>query len=96
MALLQVVVATHCRGCDVAMELARSAQGWFPGLEVEVVNLEVEGAAKPAGVAAVPTFLLDGRVLAVGNPQPLDLRRRLGRRLTPASPGGAPHATYDS
>lgn len=95
MALLQVVVAQHCPFCRDAEELARRARTWFPDLHIEILDLEADGAVKPDAVAAVPTYLLDGRVLALGNPRAEDLRRRLSRRLTARRRGGGAHAAYD-
>lgn len=79
MYLLQVFIADHCPGCDEALSLAEEAEARFPGLEVQVVNLDEEGE-RPEAVFAVPTFLLNEEVLCLGNPE----RHWLFQRLTEA------------
>jgi hypothetical protein len=41
----------------------------FPALEVEVVDLSRTEVDRPDYVFAVPTFVLNGRVLSLGNPR---------------------------
>lgn len=81
MALLQIFIESHCSSCRRAAALAEQARGRFPALRVEVVNLSEAGTEPPEEVFAVPTFLLDGAVLSLGNPRPAELMRRLTARL---------------
>lgn len=81
MASLDVYVSRHCFGCPEALRLAEQAARRFPGLVVRVVDLEREPEARPDGLVAVPTYVLDGRVVALGNPRQRDLFRRLERSL---------------
>lgn len=48
-----------------------------PGVEVYVVNLDAPTAAVPRAVVAVPTYILDGRTISLGNPYPNELLRLL-------------------
>ncbi len=69
--LLQIVVDGACVGCETARGLAASVRALgVPGLEVDLIDLDEPGAVRPAAVFAVPTYLLDGRVLSLGNPEP--------------------------
>ena len=67
--LLQVFVMPHCLGCETARRLAEQVRVQaLPHVDVRLVDLSVAGAVRPPAVFAVPTYLLDGRVLSLGNP----------------------------
>ena len=78
---LDVYLTEHCFGCTEARRLAEAAARHFPGLAVRVVDLEREPEARPDGLVAVPTYMLDGRVVSLGNPRQRDLFRCLERAL---------------
>lgn len=84
---LDIYVADHCANCVEALRLAELA-GTLPRVDVRVINLDTAPDPVPARVVAVPTYLLDGRVVSLGNPTRDDLLRLLGRQ-----PG---HATGDA
>jgi hypothetical protein len=85
---LDVYVSAHCFSCAEAWRLADAAARRFPGLAVRVIDLAREPGARPDAIVAVPTYLLDGRVVSLGNPRQQDLfghlelamARRLGQR----------------
>ncbi len=81
MAVLQVVVDAGCGVCSRAWALADQARAWFPMLRVEVVDLADPAAVLPEAAVAVPAYLLDGRVISLGNPAPATLRRTLAVHL---------------
>ena len=68
--ILEIYVAPDCFGCETARNVARMvrARGW-PDLEVRLLDLTEPGVVRPAAVFAVPTYLLDGRVISLGNPE---------------------------
>ncbi len=68
--ILEIFVAPDCFGCETARELADiiCARGW-PGLEVRVLDLSEPHVTRPPAVFAVPTYILDGRVISLGNPE---------------------------
>jgi hypothetical protein len=76
--VLRVFVAKHCLGCEEARRIAREAQARFSDLRVEVVDLDGADATVPPEVFATPTYLLDGKVVSLGNPT----FERLSDRLT--------------
>jgi predicted thioredoxin/glutaredoxin len=80
-AVLQVFVESGCRACHRSLELTDQARARFPTLHVEVVNLSDPAAERPEAVFAVPTYLLDGRVLSLGNPHPAALMHALAAHL---------------
>ncbi len=40
----------------------------FPQIVTEIINLDEQNAEKPEEVFAVPTYMLDGKVVSLGNP----------------------------
>jgi hypothetical protein len=64
---LEIYVTSECAGCQEALRIADLARG-IPGLSVGVVTLDDGLQEVPANVFAVPTYLLDGQVVSLGNP----------------------------
>ena len=64
---LEIYVASQCFTCDQALVIAERAQA-IAGLEVAVISLDDPQQSVPPNVFAVPTYLLDGRVVSLGNP----------------------------
>ena len=90
--LLEIFVLPVCEGCRAAEMLAdRVRAAALPGVDVRVIDLSEPDAGKPAGVFAVPTYVLDGRVLSKGNPDPAWLFDQLTSpaRIGPAREGAA-------
>ena len=77
--VLEIYVAGNCFGCATAREMAACLRARTrPDLDVRLIDLAAPGAVRPPAVFAVPTYLLDGRVLSLGNPEAAWLRDRLG------------------
>lgn len=85
MAQLDVYVAEHCFGCAEARRLAAAVASRFARLSVRVVDLERDPDARPDSVVAVPSYVLDGRVISLGNPRQTELFLDLGRLLATPS-----------
>ena len=66
---LEVYTADCCYGCSEARSLADSLSMEFPNLQVRIINLDDPESERPASVFAVPTYLLDGELLWLGNPR---------------------------
>jgi thiol-disulfide isomerase/thioredoxin len=84
--LLEVFVERGCEACRRAIELAELAQRRFPTVSVVVVNIADQTHEQPEQVFAVPTFLLDGQILSLGNPRPAELMRALAARIAARAP----------
>lgn len=82
MAVLQVFVKDGCILCARSLHLAEQCREMFPALTVEVVDLSSDGDAKPDDVFAVPTFVLNGRVICLGNPSLPALSTAIAETLT--------------
>ena len=65
---LRVYITTECFSCEEAVLIAAEITQKFPQIVTEIVNLQDPCASKPDNVFAVPTYLLDGKVLSLGNP----------------------------
>jgi hypothetical protein len=48
--------------------LALEVSNAFSGILIEIINLDDPGAIKPENVFAVPTYVLDGKIVSLGNP----------------------------
>ncbi len=67
---LDIYVMPACFGCDQARKIAKEVCGWgMQGVEVCVIDLSDQATPRPAVVFAVPTYVLNGRVLSLGNPE---------------------------
>ncbi len=74
---LEVYVSSECLNCGEAVRLAEEAAARFPSVAVRVIDLDQDGSPPPDPIVAVPTYVLDGRVISLGNPYPEELFARL-------------------
>ncbi len=65
---LEIYITDQCANCQEALLIAEQA-GSIVGLEVTVVNLDVPGQRVPPQVFATPTYILNGLVVSLGNPE---------------------------
>ncbi len=65
---LDIYITNVCTNCGEALLIAERAQS-IAGLHVSVVNLDQPGQSIPPHVVAVPTYMLDGKVVSLGNPE---------------------------
>lgn len=65
---LDIYVTNQCANCEEALLLAEHARA-IAGLKVAVINLDQPGQSIPPRVVAVPTYLLNGKVVSLGNPE---------------------------
>jgi predicted thioredoxin/glutaredoxin len=65
---LEIYVEAGCHSCVRALELAAEVIRLYPKLIVEVVDISQTESIVPDSVFAVPTYVLDGRVVSLGNP----------------------------
>jgi len=77
--VLEIYVGPACFASDTARRLAEAVRARArPGLDVRLVDLAEPGAVRPPAVFAVPTYLLDGRVISLGNPEEAWLLAEVG------------------
>jgi len=65
---LEIYITDQCANCQEAVVIAEAARS-IAGLEVTVVNLDAPGQRVPPQVFAVPTYVLNGLVVSLGNPE---------------------------
>lgn len=86
---LCLYVAAECQSCQEAVLLLAEMAREFPQLVAEIISLDKPGVEKPTGVFAVPTWLMDGKIISLGNPYPEQMRARiasvLAEKARPAS-----------
>jgi len=75
--VLEVYVTPHCEACEHARELAAQAASEFIDVDVSIVNMAEIEVPQPAGAFAVPSFVLDGVIVSLGNPSWKRLRALL-------------------
>jgi hypothetical protein len=75
MVKLQVYINDNCWSCDESRRIVAEIAPQFPEVVVEFLDLSSE--EYPENVFAVPTFVLNGRVISLGNPYRDDLRQRI-------------------
>jgi hypothetical protein len=86
--ILEIYVAPNCFGCETARALAGNVRALRrPDLEVRLLDLSEPDVIRPPAVFAVPTYILDGRVISLGNPEQDWLLDQL--TPPPPSPGAA-------
>jgi alkyl hydroperoxide reductase subunit AhpF len=74
---LEVYVSSECMNCEEAVRLAEEAAARFPTASVRVIDLDMRGSPPPDPVVAVPTYVLNGRVVSLGNPDSEELFARV-------------------
>lgn len=81
MPVLRIYIAAHCWTCDEAIRLAGEVRERFANLKLELIDLDKEGDENLDNVFSVPTYVLDGRTISLGNPPPDQLFNRLTEAL---------------
>ena len=74
---LQIYVDADCPVCNEARRLASLVRQELPQLRVALIDVAQDGVNIPEQVFAVPTYLLNGTRLWLGNPDELELLQRL-------------------
>ena len=65
---LEVYVDDECLACSRSLAVAAQVQDAFPDVDVAVLRPDSDEGAHRHLVAAVPTYILNGRVISLGNP----------------------------
>lgn len=65
---LEIYISDQCANCQEAIMIAKAARS-MTGLEVTIINLDAPEQTVHPQVVAVPTYVLNGRVISLGNPE---------------------------
>lgn len=82
---LTVYISHECWSCEETERILDDVIPHFPDLLLNLVNTQQEPL--PEDVFAVPTYLLNGKVISLGNPTRQALQKRLNSLF-----GGSPTA----
>jgi protein-disulfide isomerase len=72
---LDIVVGTRCPICRENLKNIDSLRRELPDVRVRVIDMDAPDGEKPKNVIAIPTFLLNGYVVATGNPNVAELKK---------------------
>lgn len=66
--VLKIYVDAYCFTCQETYRLAAAIAPRAPELTIDMVDIDQADAVIPPEVFATPTYLLNGRVISLGNP----------------------------
>ncbi|MCP4360382.1 MAG: hypothetical protein GY796_20430 [Chloroflexi bacterium] len=72
---LQVYISDECWSCEVTVRIVADVAPQFPSVEVALLN--TTNTQLPDGVFATPTYVLNGRIIFLGNPTREELCNKL-------------------
>ena len=73
MVRLHVYIRDDCWTCAESHRIVADIAPQFPQLSVELIDIDQDDP--PGNVFAVPTYILDGRIISLGNPYREELRK---------------------
>lgn len=79
---LRIYIAEHCPSCAESRRLAEEVRKRFHGIKLEVIDLDKEETQNLDDVFSVPTYILNDRIISLGNPAPDQLFNRLAAALS--------------
>lgn len=83
-AILKIFIRDDCPGCAEAQQVAVRVEQDFPQLKVEIINLTDPQAIVPEAVFATPTYMLNNRIVSLGNPSPAEVAQWAAQAALPA------------
>lgn len=67
---LKVFVAEHCPGCAEALDIVETIKQKYPqAFTVDVIDISNTQSEIPERVFAIPTYMLDDKIVSLGNPK---------------------------
>lgn len=74
--VLKIFVADDCHSCVEARAIASRIEQDYPDqLTVEVVDVADNHTVIPDAIFATPTYMLNGRIVSLGNPKPDEIAK---------------------
>ena len=71
--VLKIFVRDDCSGCVEAQRIAVWVTQDFPQLKVELIDIGHPQTIVPEAVFATPTYMLNSRIVSLGNPSPAEV-----------------------
>lgn len=73
---LDVYISPDCWSCQETPRIIADVTALLPNVAVEIINI-AEMNNPPEAIFAVPTYLINGRVVSLGNPTPEELLHKI-------------------
>ena len=73
--VLRIFVRNNCSGCIEAERIVAWIAQDFPQLKVELIDIDKPQTIVPEAVFATPTYMLNSRIVSLGNPSPAEVAR---------------------
>ena len=70
---LDIYIEGGCKNCLTSVTIAEQVKEQMPAVQVNVIDLVQEPNRRREQIFAVPTFILNGEILSLGNPRLEDL-----------------------
>ena len=83
--VLKIFISDNCSGCTEAQRIAAWVTQDFPQLRTELVNIGDPQASVPETVFATPTYMLNNRIVSLGNPAPAEVAGWAARAVRPSA-----------
>ncbi|CAN5731656.1 hypothetical protein BH23CHL5_BH23CHL5_25830 [soil metagenome] len=78
MVTLEVFVHPDCLAGDTAQSIVdRLRRLRFPNVDIRLIDLSLPGVIRPAAIFTVPTYVLNDKVISLGNPAFDELLKRI-------------------
>ncbi len=77
--ILEIYVKEGCWSCAEAGRIVADVQQHFPAVQMKLQD--IQHTPPPDVVFATPTYLLNGRILFLGNPTRAELSRKLANNI---------------
>lgn len=72
---LDIIVGRRCPICQENLKSLDDLRRLLPNVRIQVVDIDAPGATVPNNVIAIPTFILNGYIVATGNPNVQELKQ---------------------
>lgn len=66
---LKIFITQDCPNCAESHVIARQIRQDYPDLTVEIIDVADKQAVVPEAIFATPTFMLNNRIVSLGNPK---------------------------
>lgn len=72
---LDIVTGNRCPICQSFLPAIEALRQDLPNVTINVIDIDAPGVTPPRNVIAIPTFLINGYVVATGNPAVDELKK---------------------
>lgn len=72
---LDIYVGRRCPICQAAGTIIEQMRRDMPNVRINVIDLDAPNTPRPDAVVALPSFMINGHLVATGNPELEELKR---------------------